>query len=217
MSDENYRHTLLFIETQDCIDNLLPALRVKHCGRLVENHTFGPHCKNTRYCDSLLLTAGKTVRLSLTVLIHIDRFERLINTAADFSRLNSEILGAESNIILNYCSNYLIIWILENHADYAADSIAVFLGNGGDALNRDRAFCRLKNGIHQLRKGALSRAVVPKHSDEFSFIYIKTYIFNRGIAGLPLLIGLVGVSQIFDFDEFFHYLFLLRISFYTGG
>ncbi|EJW95891.1 hypothetical protein EVA_16002 [gut metagenome] len=70
MSNEYNGHAMLTAKLCNTLYYLSSALRVKHCGRLVQNDNFRLHSNNACYCHSLLLSAGEKMRCVKSVFIH---------------------------------------------------------------------------------------------------------------------------------------------------
>ena len=75
------------------------------------------------------------MRLAQAVVVHPDRLERAVDSFAYLIGGYAEILGSERHIVLDNSRNYLVIGILEHHADLAADIREPVLIRSVDAVN----------------------------------------------------------------------------------
>ena len=101
--------------------NCFAALGVQHGGGFVEDYDFGVHGEYAGYGDALLLAARKKMWGVLGVIFHADGFQGIIHKRAYFGRGDAEIFGGEGDIFLNDAAYYLVIGILEDHADCRAN------------------------------------------------------------------------------------------------
>ena len=73
------------------------------------------------------------MRCMVAVLVHVDRFQCRIDTAADFCGLNTEVFRAECHVFLNNTRDKLVIRVLLHKAHAAAHVKLRFLHGGIDA------------------------------------------------------------------------------------
>ena len=75
------------------------------------------------------------MRLAQAVVVHPDRLEGIVDPAAYLIGGYAEIFGSERHIVLDDSRDYLVIGILEHHADLAADVGEPVLIRSVDAVN----------------------------------------------------------------------------------
>ena len=116
---DGYAH--LAVQAADCVKYFTPAARVEHRRRFIEHDTARLHSDYAGDSHALFLAAGKLMRLTQALVVHSDRLEGIVDSAAYLIGGYAEILGSERHIVLDNSRNYLVIGILEHHADLAAD------------------------------------------------------------------------------------------------
>ena len=126
MRHDDHRHAVICELLHD-VKHFLHHFRVKGRRGLVKQHDFGVHRERTGDSDTLLLTAGKVLRINVRLILqthHIKKFKRLLFShftafAADPHRSEHDVL--KNSLILKQ------VEVLEHHADFSADPVEIRL------------------------------------------------------------------------------------------
>ena len=156
------------VQLTDNIHDLAAALRVEHGGRLIEYNAARHHGDNACDCDSLLLSAGQTVRRLCTVFVHADGTQCIVNALADLCGRHTHVLQRKCDIFFNNGSDKLVVRILEYHRDGLAHLIGVVFVAGVHHVNVAYAAGRQTDRVEAAGKRTLARAVVTEHRDELA-------------------------------------------------
>ena len=113
------------------------------------------------------------MRCMVAVLVHVDRFQCRIDTAADFCGLNTEVFRAECHVFLNNTRDKLVIRVLLHKAHAAAHVKLRFLHGGIDAVHRHGAGGRHQHTVKQLRHGGFTAAVVAEQRHKRTFFNVE--------------------------------------------
>jgi len=193
--DEHHRDARLAVELGDSRKHLAAALRVEHGSRLVEHDAARPHGDDARNGDALLLSAGQKMRRVLAVVVHADEPERLVHAAADLVRGYAEILGREGDILLHHVGDDLVVGVLEDHADAAADLQQQILIPRVHAVDRHAATLRQQDRVEVFGQRRLSAAVVAQDRH-------KAALLDREVKSLEyhliflLVLPRVGIDEL---------------------
>ena len=191
------------VQLTDNIHDLTAALRVEHGGRLIEYNAARHHGDNACDCDSLLLSAGQTVRRLCTVFVHADGTQCIVNALADLCGRHAHVLQRKCNIFFNNGSDKLVVRVLEHHRNSLADLVGVVFVAGVHHVNVAYAAGRQTDRVEAAGKRTLARAVVTEHRDELAALDGQVYAFEHRHGKLSVLGG-IGVLQVFGFDDFTH-------------
>ena len=194
---EHYRNAV-GSEAADNIHNIGSAARVEHGGRLIENHALRAHGEHAGYGDALLLTAGEQVRRVGAEFVHSDGSERLVHPLAYLLLRYAEIFRRKGDVLLDDVGNYLVIGILEHHAEPAADLKRQRLVLRVHAKGVDSAAAREIERVEMARKGALSGAVMPENTGKAS-LFDTDIDFLEHLFRLLTLLRRVPEGQVFGF------------------
>ena len=156
------------VQLTDNIHDLTAALRVEHGGRLIEYNAARHHGDNACDCDSLLLSAGQTVRRLCTVFVHADGTQCIVNALADLCGRHAHVLQRKCYIFLDHSGDQLVVRILEYHRDGFSHLIGVVFVAGVHHVNVAYAAGRQTDRVEAAGKRTLARAVVTEHRNELA-------------------------------------------------
>ena len=173
--DEHDRHAALPAEACDGGDDLVAAARVEHGRGLVKDDDLRAHGDDARDRDALLLPAGEQVRGMGAVFVHADLLQGLVDTLADLRARHAEVFRGEGHVVLNHVGDKLVVRVLENHADAAADLKNLVLLAAVDAVDDDAAGIGREDRVHMLGERGFAAAVVAENGDEAALVDLKIY------------------------------------------
>ena len=136
-------------DAQD-LGELAPAGRVQVGRRLVQHQDLRPHGQHGGDRDPAALAERQVVRRPVAVRGHADRGERLVDPGAQLGAAQAEVGRAERDVLGDRRHEQLVVGVLEDDADPAADLGQPRPGRRGstgeaadlDACRRRRAGCR---------------------------------------------------------------------------
>ena len=99
-------------------------------------------------------------------VIHADLLQGCIHPCAYFLRRHAEVLRREGHIVLDDVCDDLVIGVLKDHAHRGAHGQKVIFVRRVHAVNIHLAAGRQQDGIEELGRCALARAVVPEDGHE---------------------------------------------------
>ena len=126
----------------EAIDNVKPVVEVK--SRRVGGATYQVPCEvraDRRQALAIrwIIAAAELGRRAFSILTHANGFESFVHSFDNLFSGNTDIFGAERNVVLDDGCNHLIVGILENHTRFFADFKGVFLVGSGQAVNQNLA------------------------------------------------------------------------------
>ena len=101
MGNENRRNPNLLLNTADLLTGLHTQLRVEVGQRLVQKKYLRALYQRTGNRNTLLLTAGKSLRLTLHQLIELHQLRHLIRALSRLRLRNLTVNQREHDVILN--------------------------------------------------------------------------------------------------------------------
>ena len=156
------------VQLTDNIHDLTAALGIEHGGRLIEHNAARHHGDNACDGNSLLLSAGQTVRRLCAVFVHADGTQCIVNALADFLGRHAHVLQRKCNIFFNNGGDKLVVRILEYHRDGFAHIVGVVFVVGVHHVNVAYAAGRQTDRVEAASERTLARAVVTEHRDELA-------------------------------------------------
>ena len=207
--DEHHGNPLFAAQARHGLDDLAPAGRVEHRGRLVEHDALRLHGDHARDGDALLLSARKQVRRVHAKFIHPHLFERRVHPPADLLRRHAEILRREGYVVLDDVGDDLVVGVLKHHAHRAAHPEKLLLVGSVDPVYQHPALRGQQNCVQVLGERRFAGAVVAEHRHKRAGPDLQIQVLQR-----RLRLAGVGIAQMFDFDNRFHVVsFSISISF----
>ena len=99
----------------------------------------------------------------LPQVIHPHHVERGVHPLPDLRRGNPQIFRAEGYIFLDHAGDNLVVRVLKDHPDLAADSQEIFRVCGIQALHPEFSRRWRQQGVHMFGQGGFPGAVVPQN------------------------------------------------------
>ena len=96
-------------------------------------------------------------------LLHPHRLQRGVYPAADLLCGDTQVLRAESHILLHHIGHDLVIRVLEHHAYPSPDLQQVLLIAGVHSIHPYRAARRQQHRVHVFGQSGFPGAIVAKH------------------------------------------------------
>ena len=203
VGDEHNGDALFPVQPDDGVQNLLTASRVQHGGWLVQNDAARLHGDDAGNGDALLLSAGEQMGRVGAVFVHSDRFQGVVHAAADLLRRYAEILRRKGHILLHHVGDQLVVGILKDHANRAADVQKPLLVGGVQSEDVDAAALRQKHGVKMLGKGGFAAAVVAKDCHKAALLNIQVQAL-KDADRFSFILRRVGEAQLFGGDRIAH-------------
>ena len=210
VGDEHDRHAALAAETRDGGDDLVAAARVEHGRGLVKDDDPGPHGDDARDRDALLLSAGEKVRGMGAVFVHADLLQSLVHALADLRARHAEVFRGEGHVVLNHVGDKLVVRVLEDHADAAADLKNLVLLAAVDPVDNDAAGIGREDRVHMLGKRGFTAAVMAEDGDKAALVDLEIYPAEA----FQFVPG-VGEMHLFEADD--AHIVLSRLIILAGG
>ena len=124
MRDHDDGHACFVQFLANAHEAFAPA-RVQHGGRLVEHEHARLHRKHAGYCNALLLAARKRGGLLALEAHKAHLGEGVRHALAELLRRHAQVFRAEGDIVFDEACYQLVVGILEDHADRAADQVRI--------------------------------------------------------------------------------------------
>src|SRR5439155_469759 len=112
-------------------------------------------------------------------LRHVDRGDRLFDTALDLLVIEAEVLRAEGNVFLDDRRHQLVVGMLEDHPHDLPYAPGVRRVAGGDAVDRDRATAWHEQRVEAFGERALAGAVVSDDREPLAAAHVHGDVLER--------------------------------------
>ena len=172
MCDDHHGHSVcgqLFHDLQ----YLTNHFRVKRTCRFVKEHDIRCHAQCTRDRDTLLLTAGELIRISLSLILHADLTQHLKGAFSGFFLCGLFEVYRSKHQVLHDIHMRKKIEMLEYHADIFTDLIDIYVTVGQVVtVNNDLAAGNFLKLVHAAKKCRFSAPGRTNDNDYFAFMHV---------------------------------------------
>ncbi len=159
------RDALLAVEPPRNRQHFGAAQRVEHRRGLVQHQHVGLHRQHARNADALLLPAGKLMRGALAIGLHLHAVERPIDAAQNLRARHAQVFRAKGDILLDDGRHDLVVGVLEDHADRAANVAQAGALLGVPGFDPHVAAVGQQQRIEMLGQRRLARPIVSQQHD----------------------------------------------------
>ena len=195
MGDNHHGHTLV-CELLHQVQNLTDHFRVKCRSRLVKQHHVRIHRQRTCDRDTLLLTTGQLLGVSIRLVGQADTREQLKCTLVRlFLAHQAQLNRCQLDVFLNGQVREQVE-LLEHHSHLLTHLVDIVLGVGDiNPLKGDSTAGRLLEQVQAAQEGRLTRTGRSDDNDLFA-------LFDVLVDALEHTVRTIGFFQLYNVDHF---------------
>ena len=172
MCDDDHRHAVCGQLLHD-LQYLTDHLRVKRTCRFVKEHDIRCHAQCTRDRDTLLLTAGELIRISLSLILHADLTQHLKGAFSGLFLCGLFEVYRSKHQVLHDIHMRKKIEMLEYHADVFADFVDIHVTVGQVvAVDDDLTAGDFLQLVHAAEKGGFAASGRSDDNDYLALMHI---------------------------------------------
>ena len=199
MGDGDDRHALFPVEPARHLQHLAASAGIQHRRRFVQHHHLRLHGQHAGDRHPLLLSPREEVRGAQPMGRHVHPRERPVDPPPDFVPRQTQVFRAEGHVFFHDRGDDLVIRVLKDHADGAADVQCPVGFARVPVLDPHVAGVRQQQRIEMLGQRRLARPVVAQDDHIFSLANLQIHPAQRRYRLFIAL--LVGVMEILDADD----------------
>lgn len=146
------------------VAQLATGTGIEHGVGLIKEDGLGTHGEDPGQSDPTLFAAGKTGRVAVRQVRNGKLREGFVGAGGDFRFREAQIAGAECDVLANGLRHELIVGILENQPDAAADGGEI-AALDGDAIHEDASAPDGDEPENALEEGGFTGAIAAEQGN----------------------------------------------------
>ena len=196
--------------------DIVPSLRVKTGGGLVQHKDAGLHGHHARHRHPALLTAGQLKGAALQKRrVQAHKVCGFVDAAVYLGFVQAHVLGAKGDVFVAGLLKQLVFRVLEHKAGEEAEIPDLFrVCPQVAAVNVNFAAGGLVQAVHVGDEGAFAGAGRSDDAHKIALFYGKAHVIQRGHCGGQA--GVIDVAQMFYLNDICHFVHPLTAAVHTA-